>query len=163
MKKLILILFLVFPCLYLNSQTLVHLKTEADIDRVKDSLYGNIYLINLWATWCKPCTDEFPGLVQLYNEYKDKGFKIIFISVDETSDIENAVLPFLKNNNVDFTTYINDFKSSDDFMSHIDSKWDGSIPMTYIYDSRGNLYRRLLGGRDYDFFKNEIQGLYSGL
>jgi hypothetical protein len=101
--------------------------------------------------------------VQLYNEYKDKGFKIIFISVDETSDIENAVLPFLKNNNVDFTTYINDFKSSDDFMSHIDSKWDGSIPMTYIYDSRGNLYRKLLGGRDYDFFKNEIQGLYSGL
>gem|GEM_PF-5859163 len=42
MKKLILFLFLIFPCLYLNSQTLVHLKTEADIDRVKDSLYGNI-------------------------------------------------------------------------------------------------------------------------
>mgnify|MGYP005818148553 CR=1 FL=1 len=163
MKKLILVLFIIFPGFYTYSQTLVPLKSEVDIATVKEGLNGNIYIINLWATWCKPCVDEFPGLVRLYNEYKDKGFKIVFVSVDETSDIDKSVIPFLKKNNVNFTSYINEFKNSENFMNLIDSHWDGSIPMTYIYDRKGNLYKKFLGSRNYDAFREELESLYSGM
>ncbi len=41
-----------------------------------------IILINLWATWCGPCRQEMPSLVELQNKYKDKGFEVIGLDVE---------------------------------------------------------------------------------
>jgi len=161
MKKIKRIFFILFLMsgLYLNAQTVIPLKTGSDIDKIKNDAAGNIYIINLWATWCKPCVEEFPGLVQLYRDYEQKGVKLFFISVDEPSELEKSIIPFLKNQNVDFVTYFNSFDKMDDFINYIDMKWDGSIPMTYIYDKSGILYKGFLGSRSYEFFKNELDNL----
>ena len=47
---------------------------------------GKYVLIDFWATWCAPCKKEIPLLVELYNQYKDKGFEIVGISLDEKKD-----------------------------------------------------------------------------
>ncbi len=44
---------------------------------------GKVILVNFWATWCPPCKVELPGFLDLYAEYKDKGFVILGISGDD--------------------------------------------------------------------------------
>ena len=43
---------------------------------------GKVLLIDFWASWCYPCKKEFPGLLTLYEKYKDKGFEVIGVSID---------------------------------------------------------------------------------
>lgn len=51
---------------------------------------GKVVLVNLWATWCGPCINEMPHLVEMQEKYKDKGFEVIGLDSDEESkeDIE---------------------------------------------------------------------------
>jgi len=56
-------------------------------------LRGKIVLIDFWASWCAPCRKENPTLVKLYNKYKNKGFTILSVSLDEDVNAwKNAIL-----------------------------------------------------------------------
>jgi peroxiredoxin len=48
-----------------------------------NSLKGKIVLIDFWASWCMPCRANNTGLKQLYSKYKEKGFEIYAISLDD--------------------------------------------------------------------------------
>ena len=59
--------------------------TATDLDGRKVSLAqykGNVVLVDFWATWCPPCLEELPGMVEAYKEYHPKGFDILSISLD---------------------------------------------------------------------------------
>ena len=76
------------------------------ISRVQDStrtvalhdLKGKVVVLNFWATWCPPCVDEMPSLVQMQSRLKDKGVTVLAVSVDVD---ENAYKKFLKDHDVD--------------------------------------------------------------
>jgi thiol-disulfide isomerase/thioredoxin len=61
---------------------------------------GKVILVDFWATWCAPCIQELPILKETYRKYKEKGFEIVSISVDEELDaltafLENQPLPWV--------------------------------------------------------------------
>ncbi len=147
---------LIFLFTKIYSQDVLPLSSQKDLDALKESSKGKIVLVNFWATWCKPCVNEFPELVKLYNNYKDKDFKLIFISVDVPEDIQNKVIPFLKSKDVDFTTYYNRFDKPDDLINYFDTKWEGAVPSTYIYDMDWKQTANILGSRSYVVFEKEI-------
>ena len=99
---------------------------------------------------------EFPELVKLYKNYKDKGFQLVFISLDDATDIDKAVKPFLDKQGVDFTTYYNKFSKPEDLIDYIDKNWQGAIPSTYIYDKSGTMQAGFLGTKNYEQFESEI-------
>ncbi len=48
-----------------------------------ESLRGKIYLIDFWATWCKPCIEEMENMHRVYEKYKTRGFEIVSLSLDD--------------------------------------------------------------------------------
>ncbi len=58
---------------------------EGETLKVSDVHNGNVLLIDFWASWCGPCRRANPELVEIYNEYHDKGFEILGVSLDRDS------------------------------------------------------------------------------
>jgi thiol-disulfide isomerase/thioredoxin len=142
--------------LNINAQDIKPLHNIKELEAIKDSAKGSVLLLNFWASWCKPCVSEFPELVKLYNNYKDKGFQLIFISLDDVSDVDKSVKPFLKKQGVDFISYYNKFEKPEELIDYIDKNWQGAIPSTYIYDKEGKMQTGILGTKKYDEFESEI-------
>lgn len=143
--------------LNISAQEIKSVSKIEELDVIKQSTKGNVVLYNFWATWCKPCVTEFPELMKLYSNYKDKGFEIVFISLDVPEDVETKVKPFLNKNGVGFTTYYSKFSKEEELINYYDKEWVGAIPSTYIYDKEGVLQKKILGSRSYEQFENEVK------
>lgn len=93
---------------------------------------GSVVLINIWATWCGPCLDETPDLVELFDDYKAQGFTILGVSTDVQG--ESVVKPFINRFDIPYPMYI-------DKQDIIMNKYGPTmgIPTSYIVDSKGIL------------------------
>jgi cytochrome c biogenesis protein CcmG/thiol:disulfide interchange protein DsbE len=112
--------------------------TVQDADRTVTlrDLHGKVVVLNFWATWCAPCVEEMPSLVQLQQRFKDKGVSVVGVSIDVDGD---AYQKFLKDYKIDFVTVRDpDQKTSSLYGT---SKW----PETYIIDRDGIVRRKFIG------------------
>jgi cytochrome c biogenesis protein CcmG/thiol:disulfide interchange protein DsbE len=112
--------------------------TVQDADRkvTLSEFHGQVVILNFWATWCGPCVEEMPSLVQLQQRFKGKGLTVIGVSIDVDGD---AYHKFLKDYKVDFLTVRDpDQKTSNLYGSF---KW----PETYIIDRNGIVRRKFIG------------------
>jgi thiol-disulfide isomerase/thioredoxin len=129
--------------------------TANELQDVLDSYNGEkAVLINIWATWCAPCIEEFPHIVELQREYQDE-LKVIFVSADFPESRDKAV-EFLKDQNVDWTTY---FKTGKDqpFIEALSDSWSGALPFTKILNEDGKVVTSWEQGADYEKFKDNIK------
>lgn len=97
---------------------------------------GKPLLINLWATWCDPCRDEFPDLVKLDADYKGK-IDFITISLDEVSDINTAVPKFLSDMKAPMPAYLLKTTDDDAAIALISKDFTGALPFTILFDATG--------------------------
>jgi len=128
------------------------------IDEVLSNRNGKPLLINVWATWCVPCREEFPDLVNLSEKYKTK-IDIVGISVDFPEEIDSKVIPFLEKHNAGFTNFIVDAKDPEDFINLLNKEWSGAIPATFLYDKNGKQLKYLVGKTDLDGFDKMISSV----
>ena len=92
------------------------------------------YVINFWATWCKPCVEEMPYFLKLEKESKNLKRKFIYISLDFKRQFETRLMPFLKERNITSDVYLLDEPDYDSWIDKVDPKWQGNIPATLIYN-----------------------------
>ena len=134
----------------------VEIINPADLEKIIGESDGRALLINVWATWCAPCREEFPELVQLANNYS-KEVRVVGISVDEKGDLDSKVIPFLKNQNASFQNYLLKVVDPEDFINALNKKWGGAIPATFIYDKTGNQKEMIVGKQTYEVFEKAIK------
>lgn len=129
---------------------------KAKLEKLIKNRNGKVLLLNIWASWCPPCKKEFPDLVKIADKYKNSKVEIIGLSVDDRSDLQTEVVPFLQKNNVNFKIYIQNFKNIEELISFF-PKWEGAIPLTVIFDKNGKEKNFIIGMRDFEFFDKAIQ------
>jgi peroxiredoxin len=114
--------------------------TFPGIDGVSVSLSdfkGKVVLVNIWATWCKPCVDEMPSMEKLYQKFKDKNFMILAVSIDESG--RDAVASFMRKLNLTFPALI-------DSKGTIKSLYGVTgVPESFIIDQNGILVKKIIG------------------
>jgi len=103
---------------------------------------GKVVFLNFWATWCKPCEEEMPGMERLYKKYKDKG--LVVIALSEDADGANDVAPFVKKYGLTFPVGL------DPKMSVAAQYGVWALPSTFIIDRQGNRAYFANGPRDWD-------------
>lgn len=109
------------------------------------SLKGQIVVVDVWATWCAPCIERFPHMVQLYQQYKDRGVTFVSMDVDDREDkqaVEGA-RRFLRQQNATFRNYLMD----ENIMQSFERLGLDGIPAVFIYDRAGR-QRYNLNGND---------------
>lgn len=140
------------------SQTVTPI-TGRGLDSLISNRNGNILLLNIWATWCEPCKEEFPDLIKFSLEYKNKKVQIVTISVDYPDEVNEKIIPFLDSYHVPFLTYVADFPSQDSLINTFNPEWSGAVPATIIFNKKGIQKKFLLGKQTYYQFKNAVDDL----
>lgn len=105
------------------------------IDDLLKRIHNNsdtIYVVNFWATWCKPCVSELPDFEKFYRQNKPAIVKIILVTMDFREDLDSKVMPFLKKNNYSPEIVLLDEVNGNDFINKVHTKWGGAIPATYF-------------------------------
>lgn len=110
------------------------------------SLKGKVVLIDFWASWCGPCRTSNRNLARLYAKYKDKGFEIFSISLDENRDDWQKAI---KRDKITWTQVIDD--RGKDAATAIDWRVY-QLPTSYIMDKSGNLVAMDLEGKALETF-----------
>jgi peroxiredoxin len=97
---------------------------------------GQVILVNFWATWCPPCVREIPAFNKLYETYKDKGFTIIGIALDNKQDVIDFVDPM----GVEYPILLGDqegIKLTQEYGNRL-----GVLPYSVIIDRQGQITAR---------------------
>ncbi len=125
------------------------------LTRVRDGK-AQVTVVNLWATFCQPCVEEFPDLVRLEKTYRDKGVRVFFVSVDFDSELP-AVRRFLQKQGVTYPTFLKAQDDDNAFITALHPEWSGALPATFIYDARGRLRHFHEGKGDFALFERLVQ------
>lgn len=103
-------------------------------------LKGQVVVLNFWATWCAPCVEEVPSLVQMQERMKSKGVTVLAVSVDaDDGDYKR----FVKNHAVNLLTVRDSDQKSNALYG------TSKFPETYIIDRNGVMRRKFIGAVDW--------------
>lgn len=107
---------------------------------------GKYVLLDFWASWCAPCREENPNIVKQFNAFKDKGFTVLSVSLD---DNKSDWLKAIKDDNLNWT-HVSELK-----------RWDGKvamqykiegIPASFMLDPAGKIIAKNLRGDELSTF-----------
>jgi len=98
------------------------------------------YVINFWATWCKPCVEELPAFEKLHETYKDKNVEIILVSLDFKNQIETRLIPFIKEHNLQPKVVLMVDPDQNTWIPKVSPEWSGAVPATIIYNKNNRSF-----------------------
>lgn len=104
-------------------------------------------LINVWATWCGPCTMEFPDFITIDRMYRERDFEFISLSADKIERKEK-VLSFLKKQQASNKNYLFTGKNIYELIEAIDPNWKGALPYTLLVEPNGKIVYSQQGSID---------------
>ncbi len=106
-----------------------------------------LLVVNVWATWCGPCIDELPALVEIHRMYRGRKFQLATISTDEAEKSKDA-LDVLQKNHVSAKNYHFSGESKDAIAEALDKEWPGPVPYTVVIAPGGKVLYRKTGAFD---------------
>ena len=125
---------------------------DADGNAVNLADYrGKVVLINFWATWCGPCEAEIPWFIEFEKKYKDQGFAVLGVSMDD--DGWKSVRPYIASHKINYRIMIGSEVVSQQF-GEIEA-----LPTSFVLDREGRIASNHVGLVDKVDYQNEITKL----
>jgi len=112
---------------------------------------GQVLLVTFFATWCPPCRQEIPTLKKLQQEYKEKGFSVVALSVDEGG--AKVVKKLISLEKIDYPVLMADRPTADSFGGI------GGIPTSFLVNRQGHVVKRYTGFVPHSLLENDIQAV----
>ena len=94
------------------------------------------YVINFWATWCKPCIKELPHFDKLNTTFPGAKLRVVLVSLDFKRQFETGLIPYLTKNNIQSEVLLIDEPDYNLWIDKVDKSWSGAIPATLIINSK---------------------------
>ena len=169
-KHIYYIIFLsifLFSCKNKNSPN-IDIITFDELYKTIDLTSDNTYVINFWATWCRPCVKELPYFEFVNSQYSDKNVKVLLVSLDFPSQIESKIKPYIFSKKIRSKVLLLNDPDLKSWIPKVSDKWVGGIPATLIVNrSNYNFYPFGLYGdwkyywTDQSYFKGEEMANYA--
>lgn len=120
-------------------------RASVNYDQLKEIIEKNddkLYVVNFWATWCRPCIEELPHFVEVSSAYENQApFQMILVSLDKAELLETDVAQMITKLHIDNDVYLlDDNKRMNYWISAVDSTWSGAIPATVFYKNGQKLH-----------------------
>jgi len=116
------------------------------------SLRGKYLLVDFWASWCGPCRAENPNVVKAFNKYKEKGFHIIGVSLDNPGQMEKWMKAIHDDGLI--WTQVSDLKG---WKNEVAIQYGiQAIPQNFLLDPEGKIIAKNLRGEELDSKLAEI-------
>lgn len=120
---------------------------KIDMDGIKalrQNATGKTLLVNFWATWCAPCTAEFPDLLNTWRMYRKRPFELVTVSLNYP-DEEKAVRTFLEKQHASSRNYLPATMDPQALVQAFDSSWQGGVPYSVVIGPDGKVLSRTNG------------------
>ena len=114
------------------------------------SYRGKVVLLDFWATWCTPCRDEIPHLVEMQNKYGNDGLQIIGVSMDDGPEL---VREFYSKFNMNYPVVMGDTKTADQYGGVF------GLPIAYLIARNGRISAKHIGATDPVVIERELSSL----
>ena len=92
------------------------------------------YVVNFWATWCKPCIKELPYFEEFNSANSNNKVKVVLVSLDFPKQVESNLVPFVKKKELKSKVVVLLDGKYNDWIDKVSPDWSGAIPATYIYN-----------------------------
>ncbi len=112
---------------------------------------GKVVLLDFWATWCGPCKIEIPWFTEFERKYKDRGFEVLGVSMDD--DGWKSVTPFVQEKKINYRIVMGDDKTGDQFGGL------EALPTTFVIDRYGRIASVHVGLTNKKDFSDAIEEL----
>ncbi len=107
--------------------------TFSDLEKRLAQGGDTLYVVNFWATWCKPCIAELPYFEQAHTRYKANKVKVLLVSMDFPNELEKRVVPFIKKRNLKPEVVLLEDPDPNTWINKVNPQWQGDIPATVLY------------------------------
>jgi thiol-disulfide isomerase/thioredoxin len=119
----------------IKAQTIQKWKIE-DVVNSFSRKTDSVYVVNFWATFCRPCLQEMPDLISISDKYKTQKVKLLFVSLDLPSYYPDKIADFAVKNNIHNDIVWLDEDDASHFGPPIDKTWIGDMPATIFVNAK---------------------------
>lgn len=112
------------------------------LSELKNTLKKNddkLYIINFWATWCKPCVEEMAHFDSIAKANSSSGVELVFVSLNQPKE-QKTVERFIERRGIQSKVIILNEQNANSWINEVDSSWSGSIPATMFYKNGEKLF-----------------------
>lgn len=141
-----------------KNATIEILEQFSELQSIIDSEKDTLLVLNFWSTYCPPCIKEMPLFNKLESEFKNKKIRILLISLDDVTQLESRIYPFVKKHGIVQEVMILKDQNYSKWTEKIDESWYGALPAALIIKGEKRNFR--FGSYEtYEALKSDVDSI----
>ena len=153
------ILLVAFSITQTTAQSIRIIRFEA-LQKLYEQPTDTVYVVNFWATWCRPCVAELPNFELLHRNNQYKKVKVLLVSMDFAKDLLSKVQPFVKKKQLKSTVLLLNESDTNRFIDRVEPTWSGALPATLMVNNARQKRKFFEKEMSYELLTKEIQAFW---